>query len=261
MRILWGAATHTGRVRQINEDAFGVYPESLFSTRGPQKGLFVVADGLGGHAGGEIASRLAVDVLRERYPFPSEEGEQHLVKALQEAHLRIQEKASRDPELHRMGTTVVAALIDGDHASIVHLGDSRAYLIRDRRIRQMTRDHTVVEERLRAGLITPEEALTHPYRHILSRALGIEQSAEIDHNPLELRAGDLLLLCSDGLTNMLTDAEILEIILSVSTVSPETTDLTQSLIEAANERGGIDNITVVLIQMKAEDKELAAPTT
>jgi protein phosphatase len=248
MRIRWGAATHPGRIRTHNEDAYGIYPDPPASDGESRRGLFVVADGLGGHAGGEIASRLAVDVLGEKFPFPLSDAEKHLEEALRAANDRIRERASKEPELEGMGTTIVAALVQEDRAVIAHVGDSRAYLIRDGKLTQVTRDHTVIEEKLRAGLLSPREAMNHPHRHILSRALGIGDPLKLEKKTLPLHAGDLLLLCTDGLTNMLTDDEILKVVLSSSDVP----SIPESLVKAANQRGGIDNITATALQINPE---------
>jgi len=215
--------------------------------------VFVVADGLGGHAGGEEASRIAVEVLKTFCPLPMEEGDRGFLEAVQSGHLRIQEEARRRPELRGMGTTLVAAHVRNRRCVVLHVGDSRGYLIREETLQRITRDHTLVEEMIRSGELPPEAIYDHPDRHILSRALGVEEALRLDRSPFALKDGDLILLCSDGLTNMLPDETIRREILSIGIGDPSA--VAQGLIDRANERGGIDNITVVVVRAEAVGKK------
>jgi protein phosphatase len=245
MKIQAAGATHVGRVRAQNQDAYIVCLGAS-----SDRGLFVVADGLGGHAGGEVASRMAVEAMRRAYPFQQGdvEGagiERVLREAIRNAHQDIRRAAEEDPNLHGMGTTLVAVAVQDSTAFVANVGDSRAYRVQDGEIRRLTRDHTVLEERIRSGLLMPETAYLSVNRHILSRALGCEETVEADINAMALEGGDLLILCSDGLTNMLDDEEIL------GTVSPgpkDPLDIPGILIGRANDRGGVDNITVVIVK-------------
>lgn len=235
MEISVSGNTHTGMVRDNNEDAYGIFPDLS---------LYIVADGLGGHAGGEVASRLAVEIIRleiagEHTVADSQEKIQH---AIQTANTFIRHKAEDDSTLHGMGTTVVVASIKDDKAVVAHVGDSRAYLIRNNAITQITKDHTVVEEYIRIGLLTPKDALYHPSRRTLSRAVGTEGVAYADFESIRLQTGDVLLLCTDGLTNMLHDKEILS---AITGLTPDAENISNRLIELANNNGGIDNITVI----------------
>ncbi len=230
--------THSGMVRGNNEDAYGIFPDLS---------LYVIADGLGGHAGGEVASRLAVEVLKDsiisNYNIIREK-KSNIINAIKLANTRIIQEAAKDINLEGMGTTIVVVQVEHDRAIVAHVGDSRAYLIREDVITQVTKDHTVTEEYIRAGLLTKEEALYNPYRHVLSRALGTSADAVVEVSDIQLRLGDTLLLCTDGLTNVLTDKEILSAIVGFRP-SPE--KITEQLINLANRNGGIDNITVIAI--------------
>ncbi|MBI5192314.1 MAG: Stp1/IreP family PP2C-type Ser/Thr phosphatase [Nitrospirae bacterium] len=230
--------THTGLVRTHNEDALGIFPELS---------LYVVADGLGGHAGGEVASRLAVDVLRNNIISDYHilrEKRSNLVSAIKIVNKWIIQEASKDYRLQDMGTTIVAVKLENDTALVAHVGDSRAYLIRDGGITQVTKDHTVVEDYIKAGLLTREEAFYSPYKSALSRALGTAADAEVDINDVKLRTGDTLILCTDGLTNMMSDSDILN---TVKEFRPSPEGISKGLINLAIKNGGIDNITVIAI--------------
>lgn len=238
MKIKVFGSTHIGMVRSNNEDAYGIYPELS---------LFIVSDGLGGHAGGEVASRLAVDTIRESIA-PACVGHAvirgDIVEAIKRANRRITEEVKKEPHLRDMGTTAVVVRIEGDKAIIAHVGDSRAYVIRNDVISQITKDHTVVEEYVRIGLLAPQDAQYHPYRHILSRVLGTSGDVEVDTSNIKLKVGDTLILCTDGLTNMVIDREILYAVLDLR---PFPEKITERLINLANKNGGIDNITVITI--------------
>ena len=240
MNIKTFGNTNTGMVRGNNEDAYGNYPDLS---------LYIVADGLGGHAGGEVASRIAVESIKEyiesayKYKTP-EDIKTKIIKAIKEASTRIMLEANKGYNLQGMGTTVVVVKIQGDKAIVAHVGDSRAYLIKGEVITQITKDHTVVEEYIRLGLLTPQDAAYHPSRHILSRALGVSDDVDVDITAIQLWAGDTIILCTDGLTNMLPEKKIFDTVLE-SRPSPE--KITERLISLANQNGGIDNITVVTI--------------
>ena len=237
MEISVSGNTHTGITRSNNEDAYGIFPDV---------NLYIVADGLGGHAGGEVASRLAVDIIGSEIAGASATFEirEIMQRAIQSANSIIQKKAEEDSSLHGMGTTVVVVSLNENKAVVAHVGDSRAYLIRKDIITQITKDHTVVEEYIRIGIMTPKDALYHPSRRILSRAVGTEGVANADFESIRIQAGDVLLLCTDGLTNMLSDKEILQ---AVSELRPDSERITSRLIELANNNGGIDNITVITL--------------
>ncbi len=261
-----GAAgqTDVGQRRDHNEDSFLV---------DPALGLFIVADGMGGHAGGGTASRLAVDTIqgsvraaREREPglFGVRASVEEsplpdvLREAVEAACARIFETAQGAPELAGMGTTVTAALVDGRTAFIAHVGDSRCYLIRGSRIYQVSEDHSLVNEQLKAGAISADEARNSRFRNIITRSVGFEQQVQVDLMGVELEHGDALLLCCDGLSNLVEDAEILLVVGEC--------DLEKApgrLIALANERGGDDNITVVVVRVldpAPAAAEPAAPT-
>jgi len=233
--------TDIGRKRQNNEDNFYVNLE---------KKLFIVADGMGGHQAGEVASQMAVESLKNSLStlklneMESEKIKEHILRSMLNAHNEIVEKAKQDINLSGMGTTVVLALGVDDKYYISHVGDSRAYLIRDKNITQLTDDHTVVAELLKAKMITPEEAKTHKMRHVLTQALGSNTQIIPSIKVITIQEGDILLLCTDGLTDMLTDEEILSVILKHKEDIEKTA---QALVDKANEKGGKDNITIVLV--------------
>jgi protein phosphatase len=244
-----------GCVRQNNEDSFG-YWEPDDDRQFLRKGrLAVVADGMGGYEGGQEASRLAVETLVASYrDFPGDDPQQALIEALQSAHEHIRQYSFAHPELRGMGTTCTAAAIvrvgngaaQYDALYYVHVGDTRLYLIRDRQIHRVTRDHSYVGRLVESGLITPEQAETHPQRNILTAALGTNPDLVMDSpgQPEPLRADDVLVICSDGLWGQVRDSEILE---AVEDKSAE--EAGRELIELARERGGPDNITVEILRL------------
>lgn len=210
-----------------------------------QAPVFVVADGMGGAQAGEVASRIAVETFEQGLP-ESGSPEERLVKAVQAANQRIHELAGAERERAGMGTTLTAAYLDDSDLAIAHVGDSRAYLFRDGELTRLTQDHSLVEELVRQGKLTPEQAAEHPQRSIITRALGPEPTVNVDTWTYPVRAGDVLLLCSDGLTSMISEPE-------VAAVLAETDDLgkaAEQLIAAANRAGGRDNITVVLFRLE-----------
>ncbi|MFO0773956.1 MAG: Stp1/IreP family PP2C-type Ser/Thr phosphatase [Nitrospiraceae bacterium] len=243
-RWLMVGATDIGKVRKSNQDAFFIEPSGE---------VFLVADGMGGHAGGDVASRLTVEnftaqtTTGARPTLTHDTADWWLRESIQAANTRIRQVAHEQPELHNMGTTIVAvALIEtaaGTFAHIAHVGDSRAYLLHNGRLTQLTVDHSFVEELLRRGQITREQAAVHPDRHMLLRALGIDDVPQVDCQTQPLTPGDCLLLCTDGLTKMLTDPDIEQQLL---TDAPTLQASAQRLIDTALDRGAHDNVTVVL---------------
>ena len=240
MRLSSFAGSDVGRMRSGNEDSYFC-----------GQTVFAVADGLGGHQGGEVASATAVEPLARLdgrgFPDPGEAAEA-LATAIREANQAILDRAAGDPALYGMGTTVTAAAVAGDgHIQLAHVGDSRAYLLRDGALDQLTNDHTVVGELVRRGRLTSEQAAIHPERSILTRAVGLDPRVPVDlPDPLELRSGDQLLLCSDGLTEAVGGDRIAALL----SAAPDGHAACRSLIDAANGAGGPDNITVVLIRVE-----------
>ena len=249
-----------GRRRKSNEDSFAISDDQT---------LLIVADGMGGHAAGEVASRLAVESIERhisgsdprkeptipasfRSPAGDEAGlpppARRVLNAIRLANQEIVRSVRKDSSMRGMGTTVVIALIHGPRTFIGSVGDSRAYLVRDRALRQLTSDHTLVNEQVRAGALSTQEARRHPARNILTRAVGSQEEVEPDLVEQDLRPGDILLLCSDGLTTMAEDADILRTVLAHAN-DPKAA--CRALIDLANERGGDDNVTVILSRIGA----------
>ncbi len=225
------AVTDVGRVRDGNEDAFLVDDRLR---------LFAVADGMGGHRAGEVASATALEALRAAVA-----AGRPIDEALEIANEAVYEKSTDDPSMAGMGTTLTAGLaVDDDLLMIAHVGDSRAYLVRDAAIEQVTDDHSLVEELVRDGRLTPEQAAVHPQRSIITRALGVADGVEIDLYPLVLEPGDRVVLCSDGLSSMVRDPVIARIVRR----EPDPNRAAEALVDAANEAGGEDNITAVVIR-------------
>jgi serine/threonine protein phosphatase PrpC len=241
MKIESFALSDIGRVRQENQDSSGCFPS---------RNLFVVADGMGGHRGGKQASELAVATIEERC-LPSRGGDSaeeaaRLVDAVRDANRRIVARAAQDSGLSRMGTTFVALLLDGlGGATVVHVGDSRAYRLRDDLLERLTTDHTVIADLLRNHEISEEEASAHPYRHVLTRALGAAPEVSPDVQQFDTRSGDVYLLCSDGVSGMLSETEIKRILIAHRD-DPEMA--CRELIAAANRAGGEDNATAIAVR-------------
>lgn len=241
--------THVGRQRQHNEDTFLVDAEAR---------LFLVADGMGGHAAGEIASRIATDAVAEfiarsdsddgtwphAYDDRFRRSTNRLVAAMKSANTRVVEAMKKDARLRGMGTTVVAVLIEGNTASFAHVGDSRAYLLRDAQLSRITNDHSWVFEQVQAGMLSEAEAERHPLRNVITRALGGALTVVPDASEIECKSGDVFLLCSDGLTGMISEPDIVRII----SEHDEIESACAALIDAANENGGHDNITAILVK-------------
>jgi len=257
-RVVWRGTgkTHTGLVRSTNQDAFAALD---------QFNLWIVADGMGGHTGGDVASRTAVETLSSWGPAiaqleetghlnapPQGRRAKTLRDAIQTANEAIRQQALTQPQLANMGTTLVVVQIapglsDDAFASaiIAHVGDSRAYLLRERVLTQLTQDHSWVEEKIKQGVLSPQDALAHPLRNVLTRALGTEAAAEPDLSIHSLQPGDCILLCTDGLTKMLDESRILEVLLHTRHSADAACE---ALIAEANQRGGHDNTTVLVVQ-------------
>jgi len=238
LRIIEQAGrTDVGRQRSANEDSLVVSPP-----------LFAVADGMGGAKAGEVASAVAVEAVGSA-PESSEPAEAQLAGIVREANRRIYDLAVADESRRGMGTTLTLVKVHGDDVSLAHVGDSRAYRLREGELKQVTRDHSLVAELERSGQITPEAAEHHPQRSIITRALGPEPDVEVDTYTLAGREGDLFLICSDGLTSMISDDEVGSILRSAGSL----TDAADELIRAANQSGGKDNITVILFRLGEEE--------
>jgi PPM family protein phosphatase len=225
--------TDVGRQRSVNEDSLVLAPP-----------FFAVADGMGGARAGEVASAMAADAF-EGEADSGEPAEAQLARILREANRRIYELAATDDSHRGMGTTVTAAKVTGGEISLGHVGDSRAYRLREGELEQLTRDHSLVAELERSGQITPEAAEHHPQRSIITRALGPEPDVQVDTYTLAGRAGDVFLICSDGLTSMISDDELASIVRGAASLE----DAADSLVRAANQSGGKDNITVVMFRL------------
>ena len=236
-------ATDTGHKRRRNEDSYVCEPP-----------LFAVADGMGGHQAGEVASRLAAAALREDVEPAG--GTERIEELIREANRRIWQHSKEDVTASGMGTTVTAARVEGDSVTIGHVGDSRAYRIREGQIEQLTEDHSLAAELERSGKLSAEEARMHPQRSVITRALGTDPDVEIDAFSVEGRPGDVYLICSDGLSSMVDDATILAVVegrrSNLETAARE-------LVRAANRSGGEDNITVVCFELGSEGDAEPAP--
>ncbi len=225
----------TGRQRRANEDSY--------FARSP---VFVVADGMGGAQAGEIASGVAVEAFERGLDSDGGSPEELLAQRVREANARIHEMSRSDPERAGMGTTITAAHVGSDHVAVAHVGDSRAYRLRGDEFERLTQDHSLVEEMRRRGQITAEEAEEHPQRSIITRALGPEADVKVDTYSWRGQAGDVYLLCSDGLTSMIPEAQVSEVVRAGGSLR----EIGQALIDAANDAGGRDNITVILFRLE-----------
>jgi serine/threonine protein phosphatase PrpC len=228
-----GGITDPGRKRRRNEDAYVIEPP-----------LFAVADGMGGAQAGEVASRLAAAALKES--GVERGGEERIVSVIQEANRRIYDRSNADPNASGMGTTMTVALVENGQVAFGHVGDSRAYLIRDGMMEQLTEDHSLVAELMRSGKLSPEEAETHPQRSVITRALGTDPDVDVDTFTIAAQTGDVFLLCSDGLTTMVSNETILDL---VERNRASMDKALRALVGAANKGGGEDNITVVAFEI------------
>ena len=236
--------TDIGQKRKINQD----YVFSSEKAVGNLPNLFIVADGMGGHKAGEYASKCTVETICDEVKRSFEKNPTIILrKAIEKANENIRMQAQGDANLEGMGTTVVAATLMGKYLQIANVGDSRLYVINDT-IKQITRDHSLVEEMVRMGGIDRESARNHPDKNIITRAVGVSEDVEVDFFTVELTPKDTILLCSDGLTNMLTDEEILMIMSGQRDIVEQA----GKLVDAANEKGGKDNISVVLVWSSGE---------
>lgn len=246
-RFRWGAATDVGRVRNANQDAY-------FAA----EGFFVVADGMGGHRGGEVASSVAVESLTASLPVLSPE---ELLGAIQQSNREVYWRSVDEPALRGMGTTmcVLAAVLDGDDPTLVlaNVGDSRIYRFAAGALEQMTEDHSMVAELLRQGRIGVDEAATHPQRNILTRALGIDPEVHVDAWQTVPEVGTRWVLCSDGLFNEVAEPDLAAVLASFD----DPAEAARELVRRANEGGGRDNITVVVVDVLADDDQHAAPVS
>jgi protein phosphatase len=254
MIIDFGASTHVGMKREHNEDSFLALPEA---------GLFAVCDGMGGYAAGEVASKLACDEMRQffeltdrdheaTWPYKADRAlsfdENRLAVSIKLANQTVIERSQTDPKCRGMGTTVVGLLFGEDnHIVVAHAGDSRAYVFREGDLHRLTRDHSLVEEYVRMGRLTPEEAKNFPQKNIILRALGQQKTIEIEVHTHEAQTGDIYLLCSDGLSGMLEDEQIQAILRGQSGLG-QLNACAQTMIDQANKAGGQDNITCVLVR-------------
>ena len=228
MRVSVGAATDIGQVREGNEDSYLIVEP-----------LYAVADGMGGHRGGEVASSLALETVHGMF----ERREGSLAEQVAEANRAVFDRSQHDRKVSGMGTTLTAAQIDGNRVHLVHVGDSRAYLLHGGQLMQITEDLTLVHRMVLEGEISEEEAETHPHRSVLTRALGVDQNIQVDEGDLEVAPGDRLLLCTDGLTGMVPEGQIRKILLE----TPDPQEAVDNLVKGANRAGGIDNITAVIL--------------
>lgn len=248
LRIEVAGQTDVGRKRNHNEDNFAILAEY---------GLYVVADGMGGHASGEVASKMAVDTLQEFFAATADDPERtwpykmdrskgyeenRLITGIKLCNLRIYEQAQRNSKQRGMGTTLVALFAVEDGVYVAHVGDSRVYRVRDEKLEQLTEDHSLLNDYKKMKKLTEEEIAAFPHKNVIVRALGMKDTVKVDTRFEAPRAGDTVLLCSDGLSGPVTDEKILEIV----TTAPDLPSAANRLIEAANENGGPDNITCVL---------------
>jgi PPM family protein phosphatase len=244
MRVKVGVRSDIGRLRQRNEDAYLV-----------KDALFVVADGMGGHRGGDVASALALETIESG--APAQVTLEALVEDIKRANQAVLERGEVDRDLRGMGTTITAVTVEDAKAHVAHVGDSRAYLLRDGVLQQLTEDHTLVQRMVREGRLTEDEAAHHPQRSVLTRALGVDEDIPVDELSLDVHAGDRLLLCTDGLTTMIDRGRIRKILERER--DPQAA--CDKLIDAANRAGGDDNITVIVVDFEEGGGDSTSPST
>jgi serine/threonine protein phosphatase PrpC len=247
VQLAVAARTDVGMVRAGNEDSF-------FADADPNRGLFVVADGMGGHAAGEVASAMAVDIVRREVggiQALSENAAPRLTEALKAANHSIFLRTITEVDKQGMGTTASVLVIANNQYLIGQVGDSRVYLLRDNTLQQLTKDHSYVQEQVDAGFLTPEQARNHPYSNVITRCVGASDSVEPDTYGGEVRSGDVFLVASDGLTGMVDDRRLAHLL----ALPIEPRKIVDALIKEANARGGLDNITAIVIRVDATDPE------
>ena len=249
----FASMSDTGQVRSHNEDAIAVRPDI---------GLVVLADGMGGYNAGEVASSIAISVIQQVVESQLQASvdistdnalasiNSLLVQAVESANLAILDASLQEPAYRGMGTTLVMAFFRGDTVTVAHVGDSRAYLLRDRHLAQITRDHSLLQEQLDAGLITPEQARFAQHKNLITRAVGVDYALETETNQFDVEPEDCYLLCSDGLSDMLSDTTIADI---MHAGGDDLNACGRALVAQANEEGGRDNISVILIRVRAAD--------
>lgn len=229
------ACTDVGRVRKENQDSYYISPTYQYS---------IIADGMGGHNGGEVASQMAISLLRAYIDKQSPKNQQQVIKMLKSGFVEVNGiifgMSMEDDALQGMGTTLIACYLIDQSAVIAHVGDSRLYHISDQKIEQVTKDHSIVEQLVDQGSITPEQAKTHPQKNMITRAIGTDAEVEADVYIISVKEHDIMLLCTDGLTNLVTADEIYALV--------KTSDDPQQLVDLANTRGGSDNITVIIMK-------------
>lgn len=253
LRIEVAGETNVGMKRTHNEDNFSILEDA---------GLYIVADGMGGHASGEVASKMAVDSLREFFAATAQDPERtwpykmdrskgyeenRLITGIKLANLRIYESAQRDPRQRGMGTTIVTMFAVEDGVYVAHVGDSRSYRVRDGNLEQLTEDHSLLNDYIKMKRLSAEEIANFPHKNVIVRALGMKDTVKVDTRYEQPRVGDVYVLCSDGLSGPVTDPELLDIVLTTPDIKAAAT----KLIEKANAAGGPDNITVVLARWLA----------
>ncbi|TCL60087.1 protein phosphatase [Kineothrix alysoides] len=243
------SVTDIGKKRKLNQDYVFVSDTPV----GNLPNIFIVADGMGGHNAGDYASKYTVETMREEIERSFEKSPVKILgKAIEAANELIRKKAEEEEAFAGMGTTVVAATcLNGKYLEVANVGDSRLYVVSDRKIEQITRDHSLVEEMVRMGGIDRESARSHPDKNIITRAIGAKDTVDVDFFNVELTPGDIVLMCSDGLTNMLEDGEIRMILGSPKSVEEKA----EELVMAANNNGGKDNIAVIIIEPFADEVE------
>ena len=243
MHIRYGFQTDQGKSRNSNEDSY---------TASPAKKLFLVADGMGGHAAGEIASQMAAAAMEQLLGVvedPEEDPEELLRSAAEGANTRVYESQLRDPALAGMGSTLTALSFQDLHYYVAHVGDSRAYILRDGALEQITRDHSLVWQLYESGVLKKDELSSHPQKNLITRSIGPHPYIEVDVERGEARVGDVFLLCSDGLSDVVTDDQIRDVLAEPASTPQR---MCERLVRMANEAGGPDNITAVVVRLEAQ---------
>jgi len=254
VRLLYSARTDVGMIRSGNEDNFAV-------NAGGDRGLFIVADGMGGHAAGEVASEMAVQIIELELSsikdLEDRASAERVMEALRKANRNIHDRTITEVDKQGMGTTASVLLVANNRYLIGQVGDSRVYLLRDGALKQLTKDHSYVQEQVDAGFLTPEQARYHPYSNVITRCVGASPDVQPDVYQGEVRVGDLFLVASDGLTGMVDDRRLQ--ILLMSRAEPERK--VHALISEANGRGGLDNITAIVVQIAPDDESISTART